>query len=184
MRTKVTLSLLGLLVIGACKAGDINSPLLDLANRLYLDGEWTWADSMRYSNYVPDGESVPHRGAYILSGTASLEAADSASTETYVLSAVATLTHVDSTGDSTQIAAWVIPELTFADTVEVRNDTIFNLSVAPIPPRANPNTNFIRWLLGSDELWCTNWLTDTTVTGNGDGCATVITWTRTNPRIP
>jgi len=176
--------MLGAFLGGACKAGDLNSPLVDLANRLYLDGDWTWADSMRYSNYVPAGQSVAHRGAYIFDGTATLEPGDSSSTESYFLTATATLTHVDSTGDSTEVVSWVIANITFEDTVEVRNDTIFNLSVEPIPPAANPNTNLIRWLLGSDRLWCTNWLTDTTAAGNADTCETVVTWTRNSPRVP
>jgi len=168
----------------SCKAGDVGSPLLDLANRLYLDGEWVWSDSMIYADYIPAGETVPHRGAYILEGTATLEPTDSSSTESYVLSAVANLIHVDSTGDSTQVESWLVADIAFDDTVEVVNDTIYNLSVEPIPPGANANTNLIRWLLTSEELWCTNWLTDSTTAGNGDNCSTVITWVRTTPRVP
>ncbi len=178
------LAVLSLASLTACKAGDVGSPLVDLANRLYLDGEWSWADSMVYSNYVPDGESVPHRGSYILEGTATLEPGDSSAAETYVLSAVANLMHVDSTGDSTEVVSWVVADITFEDTVEVVNDTIYNLSVEPIPPQANANTDLIRWLLSNEELWCTNWLTDTLTAGNGDGCQTAITWVRTGPRTP
>ena len=170
-----------LVVLAACKVADTGSPLLDLANRLFLDGEWGWTDSVMYSAYVPAGDSVEHHGAYVLTGTATLEPVDSADVETYVLDAVAELTHVDSAA-GVELELWTIPELAFQDTVFVRNDTIFKLGVEPIPPQANPNTNRIRWVLDATRLWCTNWLTDTLPAGNAENCRTVVTWLRTNPR--
>jgi hypothetical protein len=152
-----------IVVLSACKATDPGSPLVDLANRLFLDGEWGWTDSMMYSAYVPAGDSVEHHGAYVLIGTATLEPVDSADIETYVLDAVADLMHVDSTaGEEREL--WSIPELAFQDTVFVRNDTIFKLGVEPIPPQANPNANRIRWVLDASKL-----------------CAPIGSWTR-SPR--
>jgi hypothetical protein len=175
-------STVGFAVLG-CKASDANSPLVDLANRLYLDGSWTWSDSMTYSGYVSSGGSEPHYGSYIFTGTATLEAIDSADTEQYVLTATAGLEHVDSAGGA-QITAWVVSDIQYDDTVEVRNDTIFSLSVEPIPPQAGSNTNLVRWVLDNRQLWCTNWLRDSLPAGNRDSCQTVIRWDRADPRVP
>ena len=171
------------IVIMSCKASDLESPLVDLANRLYLDGSWTWSDSTTYHDYIPSGESVPHHGSYIVSGTATLEPLDSTKAEQYLLTATADLVHVDSTATA-EVTSWVVPGIQYDDTVEVRGDSIFGLAVEPIPPEAGPNTNLVRWILGSDQLWCTNWLTDTLPAGNADNCETVIRWDRDSPRVP
>ena len=159
------------------------SPLVDLANRLYLDGDWAWVDSVAYTVYVPTGDSVEHRGYYIVAGTATLEPVDSTDIETYVLIGTAQLTHIDSTQFG-EFANWTVDALEFKDTVRVENDTIFGMSVEPIPPEANPTTNRIRWSFPSDRLWCTNWLTNTDPPSNAENCSTVITWDRTDETPP
>jgi hypothetical protein len=156
-----------------------DSPLVGLANLLYLDGSWVWADSMVYSQYVPDDDVIMHHGSYVVSGTASLETLDSMEVETYVLAATAQIAHVDSTVNG-EITRWRLTGIEYVDTVFVENDSIFGLSVEPIPPDADPTTDRIRWVFRSSQLWCTNWLTDTIRPGNGDHCATTVTWTRSD----
>ena len=124
--------------------GDVDeSPLVDLANRLYLDGDWAWVDSVTYTADVPTGDSVEHRGCYIVAGTATLEPVDSTDIETYFLMGTAQPSHIDSTQFG-EFADWTVHALEFEDTVRVENDTIFGLAVEPIPPEANPTTNRIR----------------------------------------
>jgi hypothetical protein len=163
--------------------GPGESPLVDLANRLYLAGEWAWVDSMAYAAYVPADDSVAHRGLYVVSGTATLDEVDSAEVETYVLTATAQIEHADSV-DAQEIVSWLIENLEFEDTVEVRGDTIFGLDVEPIPPEAKPTTSQIDWLFQSDQLWCSNWLTDTIPQGNADSCSTKVSWRRTDGAAP
>ncbi len=154
-----------------------DSPLVGLANLLYLDGSWTWADSMTYSGYIPDDEVLPHHGAYVVSGTATITTVDSVEVETYELVATAQVWHVDSTvnGEETQ---WTLTAIEYTDTVVVENDTIFGLSVEPIPPEADATTNGVEWEFTSNQLWCTNWLTDSLHQGNRDNCTTKIVWVR------
>jgi len=156
-----------------------DSPLVDLANLLYLNGEWVWSDSVVYSQYVPDDDVVPHHGLYVVSGTATMETVDSVEVETYELTATAQVAHVDSTEDE-EVTSWTITDIEYVDTVFVENDTIFGLSVEPIPPEANATTARIRWVFEASQLWCTNWLTDTIRPGNRDNCATTVTWTRSD----
>lgn len=173
--------LLATLSVAACflkpTEPEAGTPRIDLANRLYLSGSWTWADTMTYSAYVPDIDTVPHRGSYIVSGTATLEEVDSADVETYAMTVMSQIAHVDSAGDL-EITAWVVTDIEFDDTVRVENDTIFGLEVEPIPPEANATTSDVRWVLNADQLWCTNWLKDTIPEGNRDNCRTVVSWVR------
>lgn len=161
--------------IAACRDSTGESPLVDLANRLYLDGDWTWTDSVSYQGYAVGGEE--HHGWYIVTGSASLDELDSLDFEAYALAATAVLFHVDSVGTAER-EQWTVEEIEFADTVEIMNDTIFGLAVEPIPPEANPNTNEIVWSFGASQLWCTNWLTDSSTAGNGDDCRTTVRWER------
>ncbi len=171
-------SLVMVLVLAGCFGEkDPASPLVGLASRLYLDGSWQWVDSMSYDNFIPVDELVPHRGNYIIAGTATLDVVDSAAVETYVLSATATLTHIDST-PSGEFANWSVADLQFEDTVEVRDGRITGLAVEPIPPEAHPNTSFIKWTFGSNQLWCTNYLKDPVPVGTNYTCRTVTTWVR------
>lgn len=156
---------------------EAGTPRVDLVNRLYLSGSWTWADTMTYSAYVPRTDSVAHRGSYIVSGTATLEEVDSADVESYAMVAMSQIAHVDSAGDL-EITAWTVTDIEFEDTVRVKNDTIFGLEIEPIPPEANATTNGVRWVLNADQLWCTNWLQDSVPEGNRDNCRTVISWVR------
>jgi hypothetical protein len=166
-----------LLWLLACKSITGESPLVELANRLYLAGEWTWTDSMRYQSYYVEGDSLPHRGWYIVTGTATIDDLDSSETERYALTATAELFHLDSVAE-TEVERWTVSEIEFVDTIEVRNDTVFGLSVEPIPPLARPTTNGVSWMLTAEQLWCTNWLTDTLPEGNGSDCYTMIRWAR------
>ncbi len=168
-----------LLWLLACKSVTGESPLVELANRLYLAGEWTWTDSMRYQSYYVEGDSLPHRGWHIVTGTATIDDLDPAETERYALTATAELFHLDSVAE-TEVERWTVSEIEFVDTIEVRNDTVFGLSVEPIPPLARPTTNGVSWMLTAEQLWCTNWLTDTLPEGNGSDCYTTIWWTRGN----
>lgn len=154
-----------------------DSPLVGLANLLYLDGSWVWSDSMVYSQYVPDDDVLAHHGAYIVSGTATIAAVDSVDLETYELAVTAQVAHVDSTVNG-EVESWVLSAIEYVDTAFVENDTIFGLSVEPIPPESNATTDRIRWEFQSGQLWCTNWLTDTIRPGNRDNCSTVVTWIR------
>ncbi len=154
-----------------------DSPLVGLANLLYLDGSWVWTDSMIYSEYVPDDDVVTHHGSYIVSGTATIETVDSVEVETYQLTATAQVRHVDST-EAGEVTRWTLTDIEYVDTVVVDSDTIFGLSVEPIPPAARPTTDSIRWTFESSQLWCTNWLTDTIRPGNRDHCSTTVTWIR------
>ncbi len=175
---RLLLLAMALLCITACKDATGESPLVDLANRLYLQGDWTWTDSMHYSDYLPADDNTAHHGWYVIAGVASMEeAGDSVELETYVLSATAQLFHVDSTS-SGEAVRWTIETMEFEDTVTVENDTIFGLSVEPIPPAAGANTDRIAWTLGPDQLWCTNWLTARMPTGNADNCETKVLWLR------
>ncbi len=156
-----------------------DSPLVGLANLLYLEGSWVWADSMVYSEYVPDDDVIAHYGSYVVSGTATIAAVDSVDEETYELTATAQVAHVDSTVNG-EIASWTLTAIEYVDTVLVENDTIFGLSVEPIPPEAGATTDKIAWEFISGQLWCTNWLTDTLRPGNRDNCSTTITWVRSD----
>lgn len=156
-----------------------DSPLVGLANLLYLDGSWEWADSMVYSDYVPDDDVIAHHGSYIVSGTATIETIDSTDQETYELSATAQVSHVDSTVNGEE-ESWTLIDIEYVDTVLIENDTIFGLSVEPIPPEANPTTNRVSWVFESSQLWCTNWLTDTIRPGNRDNCSTTVVWFRSD----
>ncbi len=89
----------------------------------------------------------------------------------------AQLSHIDSTQFGV-FANWTVDALEFEDTVRVENDTIFGLAVEPIPPEVNPTTNRIRWSFPSDQLWCTNWPTNTDPPSNAENCSTVIVWDR------
>jgi len=153
------------------------SPLVELADRLYLAGEWTWTDSMLYESYYVEGDSLPHRGSYIITGTATIDDLDSTETERYELTATAALFHLDSVAE-TEVERWTVSEIEFVDTIEVRNDTVFGLSVEPIPPIARPTTNGVSWTFSAEQLWCTNWLTDTLPQGNGSDRYTTIRWAR------
>ncbi|MCH7489727.1 MAG: hypothetical protein IID05_03435 [Gemmatimonadetes bacterium] len=166
-----------LLWLLACKSVTGESPLVGLANRLYLAGEWSWTDSMRYQSYYVEGDPLPHRGWYIVTGTATIDDLDSSETERYALTATASLFHVDSVAE-TEVERWTVSEIEFIDTIEVRNDTVFGLSVEPIPPLARPTTNGVSWTLSAEQLWCTNWLTETEPPGNGSDCYTTIWWAR------
>ncbi len=166
-----------LLWLLSCKSITGVSPLVELANRLYLAGEWNWTDSMRYQSYYVEGDSLPHRGWYIITGTATIDDLDSSETERYALTATAELFHLDSVAE-TEVERWTVSEIEFVDTIEVRNDTVFGLSIEPIPPLAHPTTNGVSWILTAEQLWCTNWLTDTLRQGNGSDCYTMIQWAR------
>lgn len=162
----------------ACKDPTGESPLVDLANRLYLQGEWTWSDSMHYESYVDPDDDVAHHGWYVIRGTATIEeAGDSVEVETYVLAATAQLFHVDSTAAG-EAERWTVEGMEFEDTVTVSNDTIYGLSVEPIPPAAAANTDRVAWTLGASQLWCTNWLTARLPAGNADHCETKVLWLR------
>jgi len=91
--------------------------------------------------------------------------------------ATADLFHVDSTA-SGEAQRWTVEGIEFEDTVTVSNDTIYGLSVEPIPPAAGANTNRIAWMLGASQLWCTNWLTARLPAGNADNCDTKVLWLR------
>jgi|GEM_PF-7014296 len=175
---RLIIATLAVAVLSGCKASGLGDPpLVDLANRLYLDGSWNWVDSMVYSNYRPATDTRVHRGVYVITGTASLEAVDSTDVETYAMTATAEIMHLDSAGTE-EVQNWVVMDIQFDDTVLVRNDSILRLSVEPIPPEAGATTNAIRWIFDSDQLWCTNWLKDSLPAGNGDNCSTTTTWTR------
>lgn len=170
-----------LAMVSACSASTDpgESPLVDLANRLYLQGEWAWTDSTGYENYLPIGDSVPHRGWYVVTGTATIEAIDSASGESYAVTATARIDHVDSNVYG-ETANWFQDAISYVDTAVVRNDSVIGLFVAPIPPESNANTDLIAWEFSANELWCTNWL-DRPDPGSpyNTACSTRVRWTRT-----
>jgi hypothetical protein len=177
VRRLLALALVALL-IAACKDATGESPLVDLANRLYLQGDWTWSDSTHYQDYLDPDDNLVHRGWYIITGAATIEeAGDSVEVETYLLAATAQLFHVDSTAGG-EVERWTVENMEFEDTVTVSNDTIYGLSVEPIPPAAGANTNRVAWTLDAAQLWCTNWLTATLPSGNADGCETRVLWLR------